>query len=424
MARKVFVLTVFVLLFSVIALPAALAESWQTATVESSNVVGSYTSIAVDSNDMVHVSYYNATGTSLKYANCSGTCNDSANWDIIEVDNANDVGMWSSIDVDSNGVYISYYDNTNQDLYFANCTSVCNDVDNWETTLVDDDDSGEYSSIGVDSDGILHISYFYRGASQLKYANCTGSCGTAANWAKTVVDDTGGTWLGDYSDLAIDSSDDLHISYHRANDVFYATCTGDCATPVSWTKGKIDAAAPGATPFTSIAVDSIGEVHIMYYDSAESSVLIHANCSNLCTAGAANWDTLDVDITGDMGKWSDIVIDDNDVLHVSYYDDTEDDLEYANCSNECEIAANWDTDTIDSTDTVGEYSAIDFDSSDNPHISYYAGGVTDDLKYAGFLAAPAGAVPVFSSSTLFVALLGGMLAVLLVSSRMKKRKGA
>jgi hypothetical protein len=70
----------------------------------------------VDSNKRVHISYLDfANGGDLEYAT-----NVSGSWVIQTVDSDGDVGWYNSIAVDSNNkAHISYYDGTNFDLKYA-----------------------------------------------------------------------------------------------------------------------------------------------------------------------------------------------------------------------------------------------------------------------------------------------------------------
>ena len=91
---------------------------------DTSGDVGWHTSIAIDSNDAVHISYRDDTNQDLKYAT-----NTSGYWATVSVDTSGDVGSFTSIVIDSNdAVHISYYDDTNYDLKYATCSNGCTTV--------------------------------------------------------------------------------------------------------------------------------------------------------------------------------------------------------------------------------------------------------------------------------------------------------
>ena len=93
-------------------LSARIALSTSIQTIDRIGYVGEDTSIAVDSNDRIHISYYDATNTALKYATDA-----SGSWINSTIDSTNDVGGCTSIAVDSNdGIHISYYNATDSAL--------------------------------------------------------------------------------------------------------------------------------------------------------------------------------------------------------------------------------------------------------------------------------------------------------------------
>ena len=88
--------------------------------------MGQYTSIAIDSNDVVHISYYDATNKDLKYAtNMQSSIVSGVGGVIKFIARDAEVGRYSSIAVDSSGdVHISYYGATNGDLKYATLEGV------------------------------------------------------------------------------------------------------------------------------------------------------------------------------------------------------------------------------------------------------------------------------------------------------------
>ena len=93
-----------------------LASVWHIETVDSG---GTDTSIALDSNDHPHISYYRVDSGDLKYAYYDGS-----SWHIETVDGygwwGGNVGWFTSIALDSNDYpHISYHDYSNGDLKYA-----------------------------------------------------------------------------------------------------------------------------------------------------------------------------------------------------------------------------------------------------------------------------------------------------------------
>ena len=116
--------------------------------------VGLYTSIAVDGNDYVHISYYDAINKDLKYAT-----NVSGQWVTAVVNSTGTVGKYTSIDVDSsNKPHISYFDNSNTNLKYAYLSGT-----SWKKETVPGGaalEVGLYTSIVLDDLNRPHISYY------------------------------------------------------------------------------------------------------------------------------------------------------------------------------------------------------------------------------------------------------------------------
>jgi hypothetical protein len=226
------------------------AATWNVQTVDSAGDVGGASSIALDSSNRPHISYYDDTYGDLMYARWTGSA-----WSIQTVDSAGDVGWDTSIALDSsNRPHISYYDATNRNLKYARWTGSA-----WSIQTVDSPgDVGWWTSIALDSSNNPHISYqanFYDYTnSALKYAKWTGSA-----WSVQTVDSTGS--VGSYNSIALDSSNNPHISYYDGTNanLKYAKWTGS-----AWSKETVDSAGDVGRD-TSIALDSTGNPHISYH---------------------------------------------------------------------------------------------------------------------------------------------------------------
>ena len=260
--------------------------------------VGGYTSIAIDSNNKIHISYYDASNRDSKYAT-----NASGSWVYAIVDSTGNVGGDSSIAIDSNNkVHISYYYATNGDLKYA--TNASGSL--VYTTLYSIGNVGLYTSIAIDSNNKVYISYYDATNYDLKYAtNVSGS------WVITTLDSTNNVGL--YTSIAIDSNNKVNISYYGGTNLDYATNASG-----SWVYTILDS-TNNIGQYTSIAIDSNNKVYISYYDGANGDLKYATNVSG-------SWVTLDS--IGYVGGYSSIAIDSNNKVYISYYDATNGDLKY------------------------------------------------------------------------------------------------
>lgn len=253
------------------------SRSWQTFTIGSvGEFMDGYNSIALDSNDKAHIAYFRCgvwnnedngcENGSLKYATYS-----SSTWQIFTIDSSSykEAGWHPSIAVDSNDkIHISYgkcpYGNSameGQLMYATNASK------SWQIFGISELASASegYSSIAIDSNGKVHISYygFWR---NLMYA--TNSSGT---WQIFTIDSSEN--VGAFNSIAIDSNNKIHISYYddASGDLKYATNkSGTWQSLVVHSAGVVGL-------FTSIAIDPDGYVHISYYDSTNADLKYATN---------------------------------------------------------------------------------------------------------------------------------------------------
>ncbi|MEC8073262.1 MAG: putative Ig domain-containing protein, partial [Candidatus Thermoplasmatota archaeon] len=326
---------------------------WSNTTIDNiDGPYGKYTSIAIDSNDNVHISYLNESDDDMKLMYATDA---SGSWVTTIVDSTGRVGEYTSIAIDSNDkVHISYQDSAD-----GNYIKYATDVSGvWVNTTIaggSGSSSATYPSIAIDSADNVHISYSSGGG--LNHAT-----DASGSWVHTSVD----SLTGYRPSMAIDSNDKLHISYDNSGGAIkYATDVSG-----EWVNITID--DNNALTFKSIGVDSGNNVHITYMQ------LGNANSKHLkyATDISGSWITTSVDTSTNSMKDVSLVIDSDDGVHISFVNHSNSDLYYAT-----NTLGSWSTTPVDTNDYVGPYSSIGVDSNNNVHISYW-----DDrnkaLKYA------------------------------------------
>lgn len=315
--------------------------TWIVETVDAANYVGEYCSMKIDSNDNIHIAYYDDYWQNLKYAYFDGS-----NWSIEPVDHEDNMGKYCSLALDSNNrPHISYFDETNYFLKYAHWNGTT-----WFIYAVDNL-SGGYTSIAVDSANNPHISYFEYDYCKLKYSYWNGY-----TWSTQTVDDpsTGSGTVGNGSSIALDSSNRPQIAYRSTtpDQLKFAKWNG-----TDWNIEVVDD-LPVLDP--SLVIDDYDVPFISYYDVDSTNL-------NYATWATDLWYKETVDASLDVGRWSSIALDSIGVPHISYYDLYWQDLKYA----KNEPGLGWIIRTIDTVGNMGlNGTSIAFDSSNHVHISY------------------------------------------------------
>lgn len=270
------------------------AGTWSTWKIDSG--VYGFPSLAVDASDNVHIAYTSDGIYSLKYAtNASGV------WAITTVD-ANWVGLYPALAIDPAGkAHISYYDYQNRSLKYATNAS-----GSWVTNTIDAGYVGKFTSLALDSTGKVHISYYYEEQNKdLKYA--TNASGV---WEISTLDSMGD--MGQHTSLAIDSAGKVHISYYDAahRDLKYAT-----NAPGVWVTSILDAGGAAGTGWqTSVAVDSMDHIHVSYNDWGYNGLKYATNASG-------KWEVYP--IASEPSGGSSITIDASGRAHISSQQSTD-----------------------------------------------------------------------------------------------------
>jgi hypothetical protein len=317
------------------------ALNWSVEVVDATPGVGRFTSIALDSQEYPHISYFDDVGQDLKYARWDG-----ALWNIEVVDTANLVGEDTSIILDDlDHPHISYYEKTNSIVKYATWNGTA-----WRIDVVDTRTSvfgGGDTSIALNDSGYPHISYSLDYS--LKLAKWDG-----VTWNMEIIDTVGS--VGHYSSLALNKSGYAHIShyYQDTGDLRYANWTGS-----TWNKYSIEVTGV-VGGFTSIELDSREYPRISYYDNTSKN-LKYAHWENNL------WTKEVVDSTSHTGLFTSLEIDDMDYPHISYYEYLPgQDLMYARWDGSM-----WIIEEVDTVGDVGWYTSMVLDKYGNPHISYF-----------------------------------------------------
>ena len=183
-------------------------SSWVTEVLASGDF--SYASITLDSYEQAHISYIDDVGDNLKYAYFNGS-----SWDISNIDGYSYVSWFTSIAIDSdNSVHVGYHDSyDNFDLKYAYFNG-----SSWNIATVDSAGIvGRYGSIAIDSVDRPHICYSDDTNGNVKYAYFDGLL-----WKTETIDSEGN--VGEYPCIKLDSNDRPHVSYHDVtnSDLKYA----------------------------------------------------------------------------------------------------------------------------------------------------------------------------------------------------------
>ncbi|HIF46264.1 MAG TPA: hypothetical protein EYQ73_05660, partial [Candidatus Poseidoniales archaeon] len=180
---------------------------------------------------------------------------------------------------------------------------------------------------------------------------------------------------GDFSSIAVSDSGVMHIAHVDPinGELLYSTNT----TNTTWSSENFTfGTAPNASLQTnvsgptSIAIDSQGDVHIAYRakNSQNSSIYDLFLIKQVLPAGS--WARTTVSSGRDMGHHLSLTIDEDDVAHIAYRDNTNGQLRYAINGASCWYCWN-DTAVTDTSGTVitgGFSTSIATDSDNNPFI--------------------------------------------------------
>jgi len=298
-----------------------------TTTVDSDGNVGASNSIAIGTDGFPVISYSDFNNGNLKVAHCNDiACTSAATITTIDSSSA-DVGSFSSIAIGTDDFpVISYRNNIPKELKVAHCIDIaCTSAAT--ITIVDSGGGvGAHTSIAIGTDDFPVISYSDSDTRDLKVAHCIDIACTSAATITTIdsVDD-----VGQYNSIAIGTDGLPVISYFDSvpnNDLKIAHCDDiACTSAVTITVDSSD----DVGNFTSIAIGTDGLPVISYRDFTNDDLKV-AHCNDVaCT----NFGTTTVDTGVDVGFSTSIAIGTDGFPVISHLDTLNDDLKVVHCND-------------------------------------------------------------------------------------------
>ncbi|MBY9000141.1 MAG: hypothetical protein KGD64_04445 [Candidatus Heimdallarchaeota archaeon] len=274
----------------------ASSSSWTTTEVVSTESTdwSGYPSLTVDSEGNVHISWEDDTD----YAG-SGTDKDifykqweasTTSWKITEIVSTESTGISQlpSLAVDTLGdVYIAWEDwtdysgvGTDQDIFYKQWNA---STSSWTTTEVvstESTNNSTYTSLAVDTLGNIHVAWEdetdYAGSGTDKDIFYKQWDASSSSWVITEVISTESTNDSNYTSLAVDSAGNIHLAWQDLtdyagsgidNDIFYKRWEASFST---WTTTDVvSTESTGMSIVPSLAVDTVGNVHIAWDDPTD-----------------------------------------------------------------------------------------------------------------------------------------------------------
>jgi len=189
-------------------------QAWSEKIVDAGQGIGLFPALAFDPDGNPHASYYDDVKNVLKHAALQG-----GEWHTEVVDPTAYVGKYSSLGIDpGGGIHISYYDEPHTALkyaYYAGNSRGITRSNSWAITTLDQNDSGQNSSIAVDKEGFAYISYYSHLSRSLKVAYQYQISGSALNLGKVSAFHRSGQTFLTWAEIP--NMEAVHYRIYRSN---------------------------------------------------------------------------------------------------------------------------------------------------------------------------------------------------------------
>ena len=289
--------------------------------------------LALNSAGYAYVCYYDENNADLKLSYFDGT-----QFNVESVAAVGTTGQYCSISFnDSDDLFMTAYDGTARNpIFFFKFQGI------WSEQSIDSisDIDGYFTDFEIDAQGKNHVAYYNSSTRDLVYAtNKSGS------WVVEVVDSSG--TVGYYPSLEVHPDQSVSIAYQDYSNYDLKVADNNSG---SWVLQTLDSSgSTGYTPSMKLGPD--GLLNIAYYSSTGSQ-LRYLKETSPGVWGA--YEVVDgwVESTGNYGL--SLGVDKLDRLHISYFNDSTDNLVYAYRKDPSLV---WEITEIDQdSNTVGRYS--------------------------------------------------------------------
>jgi hypothetical protein len=321
-----------------------------------------HTSVAIDSDGLGLISYYDNDDKDLKIAHCSDVACTSATITTLDGEGGTNVGSFSSVAIGSDGTLISYYDNdsmtlkiigisvprqigiayydvSNQSLKFANGSSTWNAaITDWsaQTVYQDSTNNGQYTDVVYDASvSTVHISYFSpTGLGTLNHITGTwDNISQEYQWSSP-VEIAGGSSTLRYSALTLDPDGRPHVVFRQGGAIKHAWALWSVATNSwSWTPSLLEViqSGVGSAGGVDLITGAANSLHISFYYDSNPGTLKYASASYNSVNDSWAWQVESIDGSSslDVGEYSAITIDESGMVFIAYYDATNGNLKIA-----------------------------------------------------------------------------------------------
>jgi hypothetical protein len=339
------------------------AGAWTTETVDDSVDVSSRTSIGVDGDGVLHVTYYDSTNQVLRYATSDG-CAVLGTVDDTNCDEAD------GVDADGDGVIAAASGGSDcgdhDDEIFPGAVDVVGDgvdqdCDGADGVDADRDGHASTTSGGPDCDDMDPA--VHPGAKDWLDGECAQ---WSLPWYATAVAVSPLHTSQSNRAYTIDANGHPHIVYYANGGLQHLRDTGN-----GWETQPVSLMYSAQHP--SIEVGSDGYLRMTIHDTDTDTLRYVTNTNG------TGWSSLNVDLPGNVGQRSALFLSAADDAHISYYDQGNDGLKYAG-----DYGFGLAPQQIDDVGSdVGRYSDLLVAPDDTVHVAYGAhdaGGYR--LRYA------------------------------------------